>query len=110
MKITIDIPDGKVDNLVELYNQKYQLETPKTNAEQKDFLSKIIQHEHITLLRQMVARQKEEEAKAQILADADIAESSIEAEIKAKQDLKQAAMQADMAKMAPELATETPQE
>lgn len=110
MKITIDIPDGKVDNLIELYNQRYQLGTPKTNAEQKDFLSKVIQHEHINLLRQVVAKQKEEEAKAQIISDPDIAESSIEAEIRAKNDLQQAAMQEDMAKMSPEVATETPQE
>lgn len=106
MKITIDIPDGKVDNLVDLYNQKYQLEKPTTNAEQKDFLGKIIQHEHITLLRQVIAKQKEEEAKQVIMADTDIAESSIEAEIKAKNDLKEQAMQADMAKMNPEVIAE----
>lgn len=44
---------------------------------------------------------KEEEAKQVIMADADIAESSIEAEVRAKNDLKQQAMQADMAKMNP---------
>lgn len=102
----MNFPDGKVDNLVDTYNQKYQLEAPKTNAEKQEFLSKVIEHEHIMLLRQVVAKQKEEEARQVILADADIAESSIEAEMKAKNDLKQQAMQADMAKMNPEVVVD----
>lgn len=99
MNITITIPDGKANDLVAIYNQKYQLPAPSTNAEKKDFLEKVLQHEQINILRQIVAKQKEEEAKQVILADADIAESAIEADIKAKNDLKQAKMQADMQRL-----------
>ena len=99
MNITIQIPDGKANDLVAIYNQKYQLGTPTTNAEKKDFLEKVIQHEQIGILRTIIAKQKEEEAKQAILADADIAESAIEADLKAKNDLKLAAMQADMQRL-----------
>jgi hypothetical protein len=106
MKITISIPDGKVDDLVRLYNQKYQLPKPKTAAEAKDFLEKIVQHEQITILRTVIAIQKEAEAKQAISADADIAESAIEADLKAKQAAQQAAMQADMQRVGENVAPE----
>lgn len=113
MNIAIQIPDGKVDELVALYDQKYQIGVPKTQVEKKDFLSKVIQHEHITLLRQIVTKQKEEEAKQIILADSDIAESAIEAELNAKQAEKQAKAMADMERattpMTPTVAEEVPE-
>lgn len=99
MQVTITIPDGKANDLVAIYNQKYQLPEPKTNAEKKDFLEKVLQHEQITILRSVVAKQKEQEAKQAILADADIAESAIEADIKAKQLAHQTKMQEDMQRL-----------
>jgi len=105
MNITISIPDGKVDELIQIYNQKYQLPAPTTSADRKDYLEKVLQHEQIGILRTIIAKQKEEEAKQAIMADADIAESAIEAEIKAKNDLKQAKMQADMQRLGESIVT-----
>jgi hypothetical protein len=100
--LNIEIPDAKANQLVEFYAKKYNLEVPTTLAKKKAFLEKAIVHEHIVLMRTVIAKQKEQEALQAIQADPDIAQSSLEAEQQAKNDLINAKLQQDMQNIAPQ--------
>jgi hypothetical protein len=83
MNITLEIPDGKTDILLSELAKRYQgLRIPETNAQKKALLAKLIQQQVTDLLRQTIVREKQAEAVQTIKADADLAETSLEAEMK----------------------------
>lgn len=100
--LNIEIPDAKANQLVEFYAKKYNLPVPDTQAKKKAFLEKAIVHEHIILMRTVIAKQKEQEAIQAIQADPDIAQSPLEVEVQAKNDLMNAKLQQDMQNIVPE--------
>jgi len=83
-KISFDIPDAKALLLLGMLSKRYQgLTIPKTKAEKEALLTKLIQQQIVESMRQVISQQKQAEAIQAIKADADLAETPFEAELKA---------------------------
>lgn len=98
MIINVDIPDSRVDQAVNMYLQKYQLDVPKTSNDKKDFLSKVLTQDLVNCFRNEVVEQKRREAEAEIMATQDIAKTPLETELETKK-------LAEAEKLRPEIKT-----
>jgi hypothetical protein len=83
MTISFDIPNAKAEMVLEALVKQYAgLSVPETNAEKAELLNKLIQQQLIDSMRAMIREQKQVEAIQAIKADADLAETPLEAELK----------------------------
>lgn len=83
--ITVTVPDDKLDLLVELYQKRYGLTEELTTAKAKsDFLGKLLSHEAVTIVRQVILEAAQAQAAQTIKTDASISKTDFEAELESK--------------------------
>lgn len=87
--IKLNIPDAKALILLETLASKYGIEVPKERADKEALLNKILNQQIVDSLRGIIREQKQVEATQAIQADNDIAETELEAEVKARADVSQ---------------------
>lgn len=86
MKVTFNVPDGKVETLVAFYAQRWGTDptTVDTDAKKKELISKFHETAVIDVLRALIQEQANIQAKAVIKADDDLKETPLEVEAKNK--------------------------
>lgn len=83
--ITVTVPDDKIDLLTELYQKRYGLtDSLATTKAKTDFLGKVLSHETVGIVRQVIIETAQAQAKEVIKADASINKTDFEAELENK--------------------------
>lgn len=82
--VNVEIPDDKVDGLVDMYKARYGVTDGIKEADKLDFLGKMLSHETVQIIRQVIVEQAQAQATAAIKADTSINKTVFEAELETK--------------------------
>lgn len=86
-RVNVEIPDDKVDGLVDMYKARYGVIDEMTKSSDKlEFLGKMLSHETIQIIRQTIIEQAQIQAQGIIKADASINKTAFEIEAEARSE------------------------